>query len=285
MPRDSSGNYTLPYNPVAYGTAISSSWANDTAADIATALTDSLSRSGKGSTNAAMKCADGTVGLPGISFVDEAGSGWYRFGSNDLRFSISGNGSLRFVDDSATAAGSRNPVLVFNGTSWQPILKGDVSEMPTFNGFTTSGELTVDAGGLDIDAGGLTVSAGGIDITGNTTVTGTATAGTVNGAPSVAAGIINYAASAVTVASNSVGVASASRLSAGVYLVTFVSSLLSAFDTWPVCFVQLTEPGASSKNVECVTEQVSTNTIRVRIEQIGSGAVDRDIAVIAYLEV
>lgn len=47
MPRDISGNYTLPAgNPVVTGTTISSTWANSTLSDIAAALTASLSIDG-----------------------------------------------------------------------------------------------------------------------------------------------------------------------------------------------------------------------------------------------
>lgn len=47
MPRDSSGNYTLPAgNPVVSGTTIEASWANPTLEDIALALTGSLPRNG-----------------------------------------------------------------------------------------------------------------------------------------------------------------------------------------------------------------------------------------------
>lgn len=45
MPRDASGNYTLPAgNPVVTQTLITSAWANSTMQDIAAALTDSLSK-------------------------------------------------------------------------------------------------------------------------------------------------------------------------------------------------------------------------------------------------
>jgi microcystin-dependent protein len=47
MPRDGAGTYTLPAgNPVVTSTTISSSWANTTLNDIATALTDSLAING-----------------------------------------------------------------------------------------------------------------------------------------------------------------------------------------------------------------------------------------------
>jgi len=49
MSRDANGNSYLPAgNPVISGTVIQTSWANPTMADIGAALTDSLSRSGKG---------------------------------------------------------------------------------------------------------------------------------------------------------------------------------------------------------------------------------------------
>jgi len=49
MSRDSAGNYNLPAgNPVITGTIIETVWANPTMSDLAAALSDSLSRSGKG---------------------------------------------------------------------------------------------------------------------------------------------------------------------------------------------------------------------------------------------
>lgn len=50
MSRDGSGNYTLPagVNPVVAATTITDDWANTTLQDVATALTDSLDRQGRG---------------------------------------------------------------------------------------------------------------------------------------------------------------------------------------------------------------------------------------------
>lgn len=48
MARDGSGNYTLPAgNPVSTGGTISSTWANNTMTDIASALTQSVSKDGQ----------------------------------------------------------------------------------------------------------------------------------------------------------------------------------------------------------------------------------------------
>lgn len=55
MSRDASGNYNLPAgNPVVSGTVITTAWANPTMADLGSALTDSLSRTGKGGMGAAL---------------------------------------------------------------------------------------------------------------------------------------------------------------------------------------------------------------------------------------
>ena len=79
MPRDASGTYTLPAtNPTAPFTTIATSWANPTLADIATTLTDSLSRSGQGGMLASFKVADGSLGAPGLGFLNEPGIGMYR---------------------------------------------------------------------------------------------------------------------------------------------------------------------------------------------------------------
>lgn len=90
MSRNSGGTYTLPAgNPVITGTVISSTWANTTLSDIATALTDSLSRSGKGGMTAQLALSDGTIGAPGLSWGTEPTSGLYRNAAGDFRYSVS----------------------------------------------------------------------------------------------------------------------------------------------------------------------------------------------------
>jgi hypothetical protein len=91
MPRNSSGVYSLPAgNPVVTNTTISSVWANTTLDDIATAMTDSLSRSGDGGMLAQFLAVAGTVGAPGISFSLDPTAGIYRNASGDLRMAIAG---------------------------------------------------------------------------------------------------------------------------------------------------------------------------------------------------
>jgi hypothetical protein len=72
------------------GTVITADWGNTTLNDVATALTDSLSRSGKGGMTAPFTIADGTVSAPALSFVNESSTGFYRAGAGDFRISILG---------------------------------------------------------------------------------------------------------------------------------------------------------------------------------------------------
>src|SRR3990172_174866 len=90
MPRDSSGNYTLPgaYNPVVPNTTILADWANISLADIASGITDSLDRSGRGGMLAALKATDGTVSAPGITFSSQTTLGIYRAGSNQIAVTV-----------------------------------------------------------------------------------------------------------------------------------------------------------------------------------------------------
>jgi hypothetical protein len=91
MPRNSSGNYTLPSgNPVVSGTLIETAWANPTMSDIGTAITDSLDRNGRGAMLAALKLIAGTVAAPALSFSAESTSGFYRDSANVIAMSVAG---------------------------------------------------------------------------------------------------------------------------------------------------------------------------------------------------
>lgn len=81
--RNSSGTYALPSgNPVVSGSTISSTVHNATQSDIATELTDSLSRSGKGAMLAQLKKYDGTCAAPGDSWGSDLNNGWWRPGAD-----------------------------------------------------------------------------------------------------------------------------------------------------------------------------------------------------------
>jgi hypothetical protein len=91
MPRDSSGNYTLPLgNPVADDTIIESTWANPTMSDIANQLNNVLTRDGLlGPTIAPFKILAGTVLVPGLAFNNALTTGIYY---EATQMSVSWNG-------------------------------------------------------------------------------------------------------------------------------------------------------------------------------------------------
>jgi len=118
MPRDSSGSYTLPLPPVAAGTLIESNQENTTNNDQATALTDSLSRTGLGGMQATLKLVDGTNINPATAFNSEANSGPYRAGAGDVRYAILGTDLIRLFDN---GAGTRL-LQVWDGAQFNRVL-------------------------------------------------------------------------------------------------------------------------------------------------------------------
>ena len=120
MPRDAGGNYTLPAgNPVVAGTIIRPSWANPTMSDLGVEMTDSLSRSGKGGMLVPFENVDGAVNLPGITWVLEPSTGFFRDGGNDMRASVAGTVSTRWISGDLGFE-------IWNGTAFvKPLVDAD----------------------------------------------------------------------------------------------------------------------------------------------------------------
>ena len=89
MPRNSTGNYTLPLPPVVSGELIEANWANTSLDDIGQALTESLDRYGRGGMVGAFLFFDGTESNPGAAWANAPGTGFFR-DSTHLGFSWSG---------------------------------------------------------------------------------------------------------------------------------------------------------------------------------------------------
>lgn len=113
MPRDISGNYTLPAgNPVVTGTIIDAGWANPTLSDIATQLNGVLTRDGVLAPTAPIRFTDGSASAPSLSFAAAAATGFYRSGttvgvavSGTARFTFDGpNFAFTLIPDSAGTA-------------------------------------------------------------------------------------------------------------------------------------------------------------------------------------
>jgi hypothetical protein len=119
MSRNASGTYTLPAgNPVVTGTLIESSWANNTLNDLASAMTDSLSRSGQGGMTAALRVIDGTVSAPGLAFGNETGSGLYRTAAGDYSFAVLGTQKMRITSSGVEV--TANSFGVTSSTAYYP---------------------------------------------------------------------------------------------------------------------------------------------------------------------
>jgi hypothetical protein len=125
MPRDLNGNYTLPAgNPVASSTIISSTWANPTMSDLGDEITNSLDRNGRGGMLAPFLFADGTEVAPSQTYTLEPASGLYRAGTNDVRQTIGGNDTTRWINATGQVAGEQQPLEIWNGLAWvgvQPV--------------------------------------------------------------------------------------------------------------------------------------------------------------------
>jgi hypothetical protein len=125
MPRDNTGVYSLPAgagNPVQQGTTITSSWANGTFNDVATALTNSLDRDGLGGMRAPFRNVDGTEAAPGITWSGDQASGFYLDGLGDMRASIIGQDNFRWRANGADiwADGAWQPIVYTGGPGGMP---------------------------------------------------------------------------------------------------------------------------------------------------------------------
>jgi len=173
MPRSPDGSYSLPLPDVAPGEVISSTWANTTMNDIAATLQASLDRNGNGGMNVPLLFQDGAVGSPGVAWVNESNTGFYRAALADMRVSVLGQDTMRW-------RGSGNFPQIWNvgQTRWETILtdgaSGNVTVPPGNSNLqilewsTTSSEWelgaalekvppgTVDGQRLSWDAGGGT---------------------------------------------------------------------------------------------------------------------------------
>lgn len=108
MPRNLSGVYTLPAgNPVVPGTTIDANWANSTLQDISNELTNSLSRTGAGGMLAPFRIDDGNVTGPGLAFLTETNTGYYRVGAGSTAFSVLGVSTLQINTTSVTVPSNR----------------------------------------------------------------------------------------------------------------------------------------------------------------------------------
>lgn len=154
--RDGSGTYSLPNVDVSAGQTITSSWANTTLHDIATELTNSLDRSGRGSMSAPFKLTNGTCAAPSGTFLSEISSGLYWNGANDVRVCIGGSPVLKFGVSGLSLLGSAtlNSGAIANSSL---TLTGNRAAADTGADVVTNSAVTRTAGSL-LDIQNLGVS-------------------------------------------------------------------------------------------------------------------------------
>ena len=127
MSRNGSGNYTLPAgNPVVTGTTISSTWANNTLTDIATALTGSLAADGQTTATGNLKMGNNRItGLAdGLASTDAATV-------SQVAASVAGLGTMSTQNANAVAITGG----AINGTT----VGASTASTGAFTNFTASG--------------------------------------------------------------------------------------------------------------------------------------------------
>lgn len=103
MPRDLSGNYTLPAgNPVVNATTITPAWGNTTLSDIAAQLNNVITRDGLLGATAPITFVAGLVGAPGIAFSASPSTGLFAPATGVLAISSVGTERARFDSSTTT---------------------------------------------------------------------------------------------------------------------------------------------------------------------------------------
>ena len=177
MSRNGSGTYSLPAgNPVVTGTSISSTWANTTLTDIATALTGSLAADGQTTATGALKMgsqkvtgmAAGSVSGDAVEFAQFTaafvnpvftGTGFMLIpkGTTAQRPVSPVNGEIRYNTDTSQFEG-------YQGGAWGQLgggaTGGGGDEVFVENGVTVTTNYTLSTGKNAESVGPITINAG-----------------------------------------------------------------------------------------------------------------------------
>lgn len=270
MSRASGGTYTLPAgNPVVTGAVISSTWANTTLSDIATALTDSLSRTGLGGMSAPLSLTDGAIGTPGLTFGSETTMGLYRAAAGDMRFAIGGADSLRLSTNTITLSTAAAQRATVNSTGNWTFSAPSAGVALTVNLLTGSAGLTVTGDGSGATMMQLTSSGG---TTGRNVIT-LATTGAVTqtwifgndvtGGSTGSFGLRNLTGATVPLLVSTAGAFTIAAPSAGVAFTINAIAGSAALVLNPAnsasVGIQLVDPGANNTNLRLNTVNASAN--------------------------
>ena len=103
MPRNGSGQYSLPEAAFIPGSTISSSAVNSDFGDIASALTGSIAADGQTPVSAPLKFADGSVTAPSITFNTNTNDGFYHTSAGLVGLALIGIEGFLFTAPTANA--------------------------------------------------------------------------------------------------------------------------------------------------------------------------------------
>ena len=166
MARDENGTYSLPEGDVVSGTPITTEWGNNSLNDLKGAMTDSLSRSGKGGMQEQLKAVTGSPAAPGYSFNGNLGTGRSLDANGYIVESIGGVPVTRF----SIASGIEQYV----DGAWEAVSKQDAIDVIYSNTNSNLDATNVQAAidELSGDSGGFVTLATNQTITGDKTFTG-----------------------------------------------------------------------------------------------------------------
>lgn len=119
MPRNGSGNYSLPESPFVPNTTISSAAVNSDFSDIATALTGSIAADGQTTITGALRHASGISLLPGQAFAAEPSTGFFFKSTGVIGVSTAGEEVLDISLAQFDATG--NPFIFPSGYNPNPV--------------------------------------------------------------------------------------------------------------------------------------------------------------------
>lgn len=119
MPRDISGNYTLPAgNPVIAATIIDVNWANPTLNDIAVQLNNVLTLDGVTRPLAPIRFLTGSAAVPSITFFGDTNTGIYSPAADQLAIALGGAQVVSFTSTGIRITlGDNGPPIVILDTS------------------------------------------------------------------------------------------------------------------------------------------------------------------------
>lgn len=163
MPRNTGGVYSLPNPPFVSGTVISSTVMNQQLSDLASAMTESLSRSGNGDMQVPLTGPDGSAALPTYAWGSDPGTGFWLPSIGMVRLTSSAATLQQWTTTGVTI----NPALTVTGgitgglavtgnlsATGNTTLGDAVGDTTTISGPTTVGAALTATGAVTSNAGG-----------------------------------------------------------------------------------------------------------------------------------